>query len=140
MAAAKRNDKEAAYAAAMAAQAPPPICTDASGARIRLVAVHLTEFARGCAGMAGGNPKRWATLYGVSPRTAVAKTLQRLGVGPRAVQVQPHIAGADGADIDLCAEREGQLVPLATFWDGLTEAEVRDALQQLEAERWEPRT
>lgn len=122
--------------AARAAQhAPiPTVCTDASGARIRAVGVHLTPFVKGLEGAAIDNPKRWARLWGVSPAKAVAKTLRRIGVSPRAAVVTPE----PDATVSLSADRDGELRPLATFWDGLTEAEVREALAALAASGWEP--
>lgn len=139
----KLASMEAAYAEAMGrtAQAVPmDCCVDASGARIRTVAVHRTEFAKGCSKLTLADPKRWTTLYGVSPRRALAKTLGALGVRPGAVVVTAQLSGVQGPDINLCVERDGQLVTLATVWDGLTEDEVKDAVRQLVTESWEAST
>lgn len=141
----KRDVALAAQAAA--AQGPTPThCTDASGARIRTVCVHLTNFAPGCDGMAIDNRKRWATLWGVSPLRAVKATLKRVNRSPQAVRFEP---GAAPGDVNLMArptvaqldrsdvENQG-LVPFATIWTGLTPAEATEALAALVADGWEP--
>ncbi|MBW8815565.1 MAG: hypothetical protein JF588_19260 [Caulobacterales bacterium] len=122
----------------------PTVCTDASGARIRTVAVHLTPFAPGCEGLAIANPKRWATLYGRTPLGAVKATLKRINRPPRAVAIA---AGPAPGDVDLLARptvaqlgkaSDGEAVPFATFHHGLTLVEVRAALAALVAEDWAP--
>lgn len=132
---------------ALAAPAIPTVCTDASGARIRTVGVHLTEFAPGCRGKRLQHPDRWRTFYGVTPAKMLRTVLRKLQLPPGALTVAGHVNG----DVDLLIQvkpEDLRLVsteadrveraPIAVFWDGLTEAEVQGALDQLAAAGWTP--
>ncbi|WP_337186608.1 hypothetical protein [Phenylobacterium sp.] len=142
--AANRQAARAEAAAVAATAAAGAVCVDARGARIRTVAIHLTGFAPRCEGLAIDNPRRWATLYGVSPERALRALLKRLARAPRAVRFAP---GPALGDVDVLAEPTVQamgragpdaLVPFATVWDGLTEAELTEAQAALIAAGWEP--
>jgi len=140
---------EAAQAEAVASA--PTVCTDASGARIRTVSVHLTPFAPGARDLPLHHERRWKTFYGVSPGQVVRATLKRLRQSPRAMtatqETPPDLQG--GGDVSLMGRvppemirqlstERGEPVPFAIFYDGLTVAEVQDALDQLVAAGWEP--
>lgn len=145
----KRDAAIAAQQAELAAAAPT-ICTDASGARIRTVGVHLTPFAPGARELPLDHPRRWHVFYGVSPSQVLRATLKRLRQSPRALtaalETAPDLDGR--VDVSLMghvpAEHLRQLsgdpehVPFAIFYDGLSLAETAEALAQLVAAGWEP--
>jgi hypothetical protein len=139
----KRNAARAAQAAEDRANIPT-VCTDASGARIRTVEVHLTPFAPGVRELPLHHPRRWATFYGVSPAQAVRTTLKRLNQSPRhltaAVETPGDVSlqGAVPPELLRLLSGDPERVPFAVFTAGLTLAEVEAALAGLVAARWEP--
>lgn len=139
--------KRAANLAAQAEAAREPLateCTDASGARIRSVGVHLTPFAPHCEGLSVDNPRRWAVLRGVSPERALRATLKRINRAPAAVRLAAFDTGVDVlarptvATLHKVADAEQDLAPFAHFTDGLTLSEAQAALDALKTAGWEP--
>jgi hypothetical protein len=142
--------KKAATLEAMQAEAAasaPTVCTDASGVRIRTVAVHLTPFAPGCRSLPLNDRKRWATLWGVTPVRAVKATCKRLNQSPRNLTVDTAAQAAGDVALmgavppellELVSARRSERVPFAIYWDGLTAAEIQEALAALVAAGWEP--
>lgn len=142
-----KRDAALATQAQAARAALPTVVTDASGARIRTVAVHLTPFAPGIGTLALQHPRRWATLYGKSPLQAVRATCARIRQSPRDLVVDTAAQAA--GDVALMGQVPPELarlvsdaaatrVPFAIFWDGITAAEVTDALAALVTAGWTP--
>lgn len=142
---ATKRDVALAAQRAEAQAANPTVCTDASGARIRTVGVHLTPFAPGARLLAINSPKRWAVLYGYTPERALKATLKRLGRSPRSMSVAMDAPGdvslmgpVAPADLGLISALPDERVPFAIFHEGLTETEAAQALAALAAAGWEP--
>lgn len=126
-------------------QAPPSVLTDASGARIRTVGVHLTPFAPGVKTLPLDHPKRWRVFYGVTPSKIVRTTLKRLGLPARLARPGREVNGdvellapVPPEELRLLSGLDGELAPFAVFWDGLTLSELTETLDALSAAGWEP--
>lgn len=140
------SGKLAAHAADVAAAERAQMEDDASAARTWPISLHLTPFAPGCQTLAIDNPRRWRTFYGRPVMQVVKAVLARLNLTPTAVRAGP---GAGPGDVDLLAlppahldgalsTPQGALVPYATFWDGLTLADLESAIAELTAQGWKP--
>ncbi len=137
--------KREAHAADLQAADHAQAMADASAARTWPISVHLTPFAPGCRDMAIDNPKRWRTFYGRSVEQATRSVLTRLNLRPGAVRVSIEPSGdvnmlaTPPAELDgMRSTASGQLVPFATFWDGVTSAELEATLSSLAAQDWVP--
>lgn len=100
----------------------------------RVIAVHLTPFAPGCATWSLNDRRRNRDFYRPLP-VVLRATLARLGRAPGDV-----IAGLRGDEPALLGHVEGQPGPvaLAMIWDGAAIDEIRAALAALVAEGWSP--
>lgn len=101
----------------------------------RVIAVHLTAHAPGCADRSLNDRRRNRDFYGHTLDQVVRKTLARLRRDP--AQVEAAFYGEDPAIFGQVAGEPGPR-PLAMIWEGATREGIAAAIAALRAAGWRP--
>ncbi|MDP3853173.1 hypothetical protein [Phenylobacterium sp.] len=118
----------------------------ASAARTsqQVIRIHLTQFAPGMDRVGLEDPKRWKTFWNQDLARVTRALLKRLQIAPAAIELSTVING----DVELLIEPPARLaahlstgdapVPVAIFWEGADEAQLKAILRDLHVAGWTP--